>query len=434
MKQICYILLIGLGLGLTAPVTADPLTIEITQGVEEALPIAIVPFAVEGARKPPEDIAQIITADLQRTGRFKPFPVKDMLSQPTQPSDIKFQNWRVLGVENLVIGNVRYLGADRYEVNFWLYDVYKAKQLPSFRVPGTETTLRATAHKISDVIYQQLLDEPGAFSTSIAYVTAKMKNGERYYSLWMADADGANSQSLLNSRQPVMSPAWAPDGKRIAYASLEQGGKQKIFVQDWASGRREEIKASRPGLMGAPAWSPDGKKLALTITYNGNAEIYVLDLGSNKLTQLTHHWAIDTEATWMPDGKSIIFTSDRGGRPQLYQMPSTGGAVKRLTFEGQENARASVSPDGKMVAMVHRIDGNYKIAVMELATGHLSVLTPDGVLDESPSFAPNGSMIIYATTKGNRATLAFVSADGRIRQKVTYQDDVREPAWSPINK
>jgi TolB protein len=343
--------MLGLALGLVTPVMADPLTIEITQGVEEALPIAIVPFATEGTRNPPENIAKIISDDLKRTGRFKPFPIKDMLSQPTQPTDIKFQNWRVLGVENLVIGNVRYLGAERYEVNFWLYDVFKAKQLPSFRVPGSETTLRATAHKISDVIYEQLLGEPGAFSTSIAYVTAKMKNGERHYSLWMADADGANAESLLNSRQPIMSPAWAPDGKRIAYASLEQGGKQKIFVQEWASGRRQEIKVPRPGLMGAPAWSRDGKKLAFTITYNGNAEIYVLDLVSNKLRQLTHHWAIDTEAAWMPDGKSIIFTSDRGGRPQLYKMSANGGSVKRLTFDGQENARASISPDGKMATI-----------------------------------------------------------------------------------
>ena len=434
MKQLLIIQLLIMGLGALAPAWADPLKIEITQGVEGALPIAVVPFAEVGTRHPPEDIAEIITADLARTGQFKPFPVKDMLSKPTQPSDIKFQNWRVLGVDNLVIGNVRYLGTDKYEVNFWLYDVFKAKQLPSFRVLGTETTLRATAHKISDVIYQQLLGKPGAFSTKIAYVTAKRKDGKAYYSLWMADADGANAQALLNSREPIMSPAWSPDGKRIAYASLEQGGKQQIFIQNWASGRREEVNVSLPGLMGAPAWSPDGKKLAFTITYNGNAEIYVLDLGSNRATQLTHHWAIDTEATWTPDGKSIIFTSDRGGRPQLYEMSATGGAVKRLTFDGQENARASVSPDGKMVAMVHRVDGNYKIAVMELATGNIRILTPDGVLDESPSFAPNGSMIIYATTKGNRATLAFVSADGRIRQKVTYQDDVREPAWSPINK
>lgn len=434
MKHLLTILLLSIGLGALVPAMADPLKIEITQGVEGALPIAIVPFAEEGARHPPEDIAKIISADLARTGQFKTFPVKDMLSKPTQPSDIKFQNWRVLGVNNLVIGNVRYLGTDKYEVNFWLYDVFKAKQLPSFRLPGTDSTLRATAHKISDVIYQQLLGVPGAFSTRIAYVTAKRKGGKPYYSLWMADADGANSQSLLNSRQPIMSPAWSPDGKRIAYASLEQGGRQRIFIQNWATGKRNELKVPLPGLIGAPAWSPDGKKLAFTITYNGNADIYVLDLGSNDTRQLTNHWAIDTEAAWMPDGKSIIFTSDRGGRPQLYKMSSSGGAVTRLTFDGQENARASISPDGKLVAMVHRVDGNYKIAVMELATGDITVLTPDGVLDESPSFAPNGSMIIYATTKGNRATLAFVSADGRIRQKVTYQDDVREPAWSPINK
>ena len=418
---------------------AAPLVIEITKGVEDALPIAIVPFIVEGVppaeagKRPSQEIASIIRNDLARTGRFRSFAVKDMLEKPSDPKDIKFQNWRIMGVENLVIGKVRYLGADRYDVSFWLFDVFKAKQLPSYNIPGKESSLRATAHKISDVIYEQLMGEPGAFSTSIAYVTANDRNGETHYSLWMADSDGENQQALLHSKQPVMSPAWSPDGQRIAYASLEKNGRQQIFIQQWYSGRRETLEISKPGLFGAPAWSPDGKKLAFTITYNGNAEIYVLDLGSKQPTQLTHHWAIDTEAAWTPDGKSIIFTSDRSGKPQLYQTAASGGQVQRLTFEGSENARASVSPDGRYVAMAHKDNGDF-IAVLDLKSGQLQVLPTEGQFAESPSFAPNGSMIIYATTKGNRAELAAVSVDGRITQSLTYDEDVRDPAWSPLNK
>ena len=411
---------------------AGPLTIQITQGIEDALPIAIVPFAEEG-KKPSQDIAQIISSDLARTGRFKLLAQKDMLSRPTDPKAIKFQNWRILGIENLVIGKVRFLGADRYEVSYWLYDVFKAKQLPTHRVTGKSSALRATAHKISDLIYETLLGEPGAFSTSIAYVTARMKDGKPYYSLWIADADGYNESAILHSREPIMSPAWSPDGKNIAYASLESGGRQILVVQNWFNERREVVYIPRRGLYGAPSWSPDGKKLAFTITYNGNAEIYVIDLTGKNLRQLTHHWAIDTEAVWTPDGDSIIFTSDRGGRPQLYQMPVANGRVKRITFEGRENARASISPDGRYVAMAHKNNGDH-IAIMELETGHLQVLPTEGKFAESPSFAPNGSMIIYATTIGDKAQLAAVSVDGRITQRLSSgKDDVRDPAWSPLN-
>ena len=411
---------------------AAPLTIEITQGVEDALPIAIVPFAEDG-KKPSEDIAKIISDDLARTGRFKLFPLKDMLSRPTDPKAIKFQNWRILGVESLVIGKVRFLGGDRYEVSYWLYDVFKAKQLPTHRVSGKTSALRATAHKISDLIYEALLGETGAFSTSSAYVTAKREGKTSTYSLWIADADGHNESAILHSREPIMSPAWSPDGKKIAYASLESGGRQMLVIQNWFTEKREVVYIPRRGLYGAPSWSPDGKRLAFTITYNGNAEVYVIDLTGKNLRQLTHHWAIDTEPVWMPDGESIIFTSDRGGRPQLYQIPVIGGRVKRITFEGRENARATISPDGQYVAMAHKNNGDH-IAIMELKTGHLQVLPTEGKFAESPSFAPNGSMIIYATTMWNKALLAAVSVDGRITQRLSSgKDDVRDPSWSPLN-
>jgi TolB protein len=412
---------------------AKPLTITITQGIEAAMPIAVVPFRVSGNVPPTEDIAQIVSNDLARTGQFKAFPVQDMLSKPTDPADIKYQNWRILGVESLIIGQIDNTGPDNYSISFWLQDVFKAKQMVAYKVPATAKTLRAAAHKISDIIYEQLTGVKGAFSTRIAYVTAEGDFREKQYSLWIADSDGENAQEILHSKEPIMSPSWAPDGKRIAYASLEQGGMQKIYIQNWQTTEREQLKTPLSGLHGAPSWSPTGDKIAFTITKNGNADIYTLHLKTQKMRKLTTHWAIDTEPVWTPDGKSIIFTSDRGGRPQLYIVAANGGKPRRLTFDGRENLKAAVSPDGKMIAMVH--DGGdgrgYQIATMELSTGAMQILT-DGRLDESPSFAPNGSMIIYATT-GRRGELAAVSVDGKIKQSLSYQEDVREPAWSPFN-
>ena len=443
MKKI--LLSISLLLISSQPLYAASLTIEITQGVEGALPIAIVPFGVEGGKLPPEDIAAIVSENLARSGRFDAMESKDMLAKPTNPEDIKFQNWRLMQREALVIGKIKAATKGTYEVSFWLFDVYKAKQIAAFNVLGTEKHFRALAHKISDIIYEKLTGQPGAFSTRIAYITGKSPSGNgrnKEYSLWIADADGYNPQRLLKSKEPILSTAWSPDGRKIAYVSLERDKQSRIVIQDWATGGRNVITVPiRNARQSAPAWSPDGKKLAFANHKNGNTDIYVIDLSSKKVRRLTRQLSIETEPTWTPDGKSIIFNSDRSGRPQLYKMPASGGRTSRLTFEGVENAKPSVSPDGKKLAMVHAIRNEagtleYKIAVMELGTGHLNVLT-DGRLDESPSFAPNGSMIIYATTAKwhgqERGFLAAVATDGSVKQNLATEDEVWEPAWSPFN-
>jgi TolB protein len=439
VKNRIYILTLSLCAMLFAGNARAVLNIEITQGIEGALPIAVVPFAWERGQapgaplQPPQDIAAIVSADLARTGRFDPLPIKDMLARPHADADINFANWRLLGSENLVVGTVQYLGADRYRIRFRLFDVFKGQQMEGYSLSVAGTHLRRAAHQVSDIIYQKLTGEPGAFETRVAYVTAQGPLKARRYTLWVADSDGYNAQAMLNSPEPILSPAWSPDGTRLAYSSLEDRGHQVVFIQEVASGRREKV-AAHHGINGAPAWSPDGRFLAVSMSKDGNPEIYVLDLVTKKERRLTRHWAIDTEPAWTPDGQSIIFTSDRGGGPQLYEIPARGGNAKRLTFEGGYNARASVSPDGKLVAMIHRHEGKYRVAVLDLDSGNLRVLT-DGSLDESPSFAPNGSMIIYATNSGMRGVLAAVSVDGRVRQRLSVQEgDVREPAWSPLDK
>ncbi|MGD8378200.1 MAG: Tol-Pal system beta propeller repeat protein TolB [Gammaproteobacteria bacterium] len=408
------------------------LKIEITQGVSGALPIAVVPFATQGV-SPSVNVAGVINADLGRSGRFKPFPEKDMLEKPTEAAQIDFKNWRVVGVDNLVIGRIKPGDNGGYVIEFQLFDVYRGQQLLGYSVPVSKGSLRWAAHHVSDMIYQKLTGQRGAFATRIAYVMAQ-KNGqgqEKRYSLIVADADGENPQSIVSSASPLMSPAWSPDGKRIAYVSFENKHSE-IYVQDIASGKRQMV-SGRPGINGAPAFSPDGSKLAMTLsTEPGNPDVYVMDLASRKLRQITDNPAIDTEPTWAPDGKTLLFTSDRGGGPQVYEVATDGGTPRRLTFEGSYNARPEVSDDGKLIAMVHQGRDGFHIAVMNRETEALQVLT-DGRLDESPSFAPNGSMVIYATERNGQGVLAAVSSDGRVKQRLATQEgDVREPVWSPF--
>ncbi len=423
-RTILLYLTIGAGTGQAA------LTIEITQGMEGAMPIAIIPFGWTGsAAAAPENIAAIISSDLSRSGRFAPLPDRDLVANPTTAEQVQFHNWRMLNVDNLVVGQLKETGAGGYTIQFQLFDVFRGKQLIGYSFPVSHADLRRVAHHISDLIYEKLTGEPGAFNTRIAYVTTANTGAQKSYTLLIADSDGYNAQTILRSNQPLMSPAWSADGKRIAYVSFENETAE-IYTQDVASSERRKLAAFK-GINGAPAWSPDGRRLALTLSRDGNPEIYSMDLASRALRRLTTNAAIDTEPVWSPDGRSIVFTSDRGGAPQLYRIAASGGRAERLTFEGKYNAGADFSPDGRKLAMVHGKSGAYRIAVLDLETGLLRVLT-DGQLDESPSFSPNGSMIIYATGTGNREVLAAVSVDGRFRQRLSLQaGNVREPAWSP---
>lgn len=418
------------------------LQIEITQGVDTALPIAVVPFGWQGTgAAPPLDAAAIVAADLARSGRFAPLDRKDMLQKPTTGADVKFEDWRRQGSEVLVIGRVLQPGPDQYEIQFQVFDVLRGEQLIGYRQPATAADFRRSAHRVADLIYEKLTGIRGVFSTRIAYVTvvrSAAQGGNQgpggiksTYRLVIADADGANEREMLVSPQPIMSPAWSPDGRKIAYVSFE-ARQSEIYVQDLRSGTRKRVSA-RPGVNGAPAWSPDGQKLAVSLSrQDGNLDIYTLDINTQVLTRLTSGSAIDTEPSWSLDGSQIYFTSDATGGPQVYRVAAGGGNAQRVTFEGSYNARPRVAPDGKQLAVVHNDRGNYRIAVVDLARATTQVLS-DGRLDESPSFAPNGEMLIYATREGARGVLATVSANGRIKTRIPVAEgDVREPAWSPF--
>ncbi len=431
MRQLVKLLL-GLSVLLPGVPLRAELRIEIVGGADRPVPVAIVPFGWQGNGAAPIDVAGVITQDLASTGRFAPLAENDMLQRPTAGTDVDFKDWRMVGVEAVVVGKLLQTAPGDYLIQFQLLDVLKGEQLLSYRLPSAGAGLRLSSHRVADMIYEKLTGLPGIFTTRIAYVAASQRGGRPdRYRLIVADADGANEQVMVESKEPIMSPAWSPDGRKLAYVSFENK-MAEIYVQALRSGERQKV-SSRAGVNGAPGWSPDGRMLAITLSRGeGNLDIFTLDLGSQVLTRLTDQRSIETEATWAPDGSTIYFTSDRAGGPQIYRVAPQGGAAQRVSFEGPYNARPRVSPDGKRLALVTNDRGNYRIAVLDLEHGFIQVVT-DGRQDESPGFAPNGEMLIYATRDGGRGVLATVSVDGKIRRRLpAAEGDVREPAWSPF--
>lgn len=417
--------MIWLVLLLGASAVKAELTIEITQGMDNPTSIAVVPVGWSGGALP-ESISAIVEADLRRSGQFKVIPEQDMLSVPRLGDDIYYRDWRVLGAEYLLVSHLTQNSGGGYSVDFELFDVLSQKKALKRNLSGGATNLRDMAHGISDLVYEEISGIRGAFSTKMIYVEAF---GSERFRLMLADADGARARLLLESKQPIMSPTWSPDGLSVAYVSFETG-RPAIFTQQLATAERQQLTNFR-GLNGAPAWSPDGTQLAMVLSKDGNPEIYTLDISSGVFTRRTRHFAIDTEPSWTNDGKGLVFTSDRGGKPQIYQVTLASGRIERLTFEGDYNARARIAPDGSTLVMVHRSNGVFHIATQELSSGDIRILT-ETHLDESPSIAPNGAMLMYATKHGGKGILAAVSLDAGVKFRLPSKEgDVREPSWSP---
>ncbi|HLV77528.1 MAG TPA: Tol-Pal system beta propeller repeat protein TolB [Marinobacter sp.] len=407
------------------------LLIRITEGAGSAIPVAVVPFAESGAMPPGDKVSSIVQSDLTMSGEFRTLEPSKMLSLPSKGSDVYFRDWRMLGQRYVLVGELTRNG-DRIQARYELFDVNREQRILGETAASGAGSIRSLAHHISDRVYEAITGEPGVFSTKLAYVTVTGSGDQTRYRLQVSDVDGKRAQVRLESREPILSPAWSPDGKRLAYVSFETG-KPAIYVHELSSGQRDKV-ADFSGLNSAPAWSADGRSLLMTLSREGNAEIYQMDLATRKTTRLTNHWAIDTEPAWDRTSQGIFFTSDRSGGPQIYYMERPGAEPRRITFGSRYNARPRPDNQGEYVYYVHQRDRAFHIARTHLKSGDESVITRTES-DESPSVSPNGRLLIYATSQGGTSVLTVVSADGGAAYSLPATDgDVREPAWGPITR
>lgn len=416
------------GLALVAGLSLVPMRaqaqfrVEISGVGATQIPVAIGRFREEA--RAPQPLSAIVKADLERSGLFKSLDASAAaLDEASRPA---LSDWKSKGADALLAGSVTQLADGRFDVRYQVWDVLKGQSLGGMSLVVPAGDLRQSAHRIADDIYQKLTGDRGVFATRISYVS---KVGNRH-TLLVADADGEGAQAALASPQPIISPAWAPDGRQLAYVSFE-GGKAVVVVQDVFSGKRRVV-AGFKGTNSAPAWSPDGRQIAVTLSRDGGSQLYVIGADGEGLRRLTQSYSIDTEAAWSPDGNMVYFVSDRGGAPQIYRVPAAGGSVERVTYSGSYNVSPVISPDGKWMAYIGMADGGYRVHLMDLSTRSVKVIT-DTRDDESPSFAPNSKQIIYATRAQGRDVLMTTTLDGRIKARLaTPQADVREPVWGPF--
>ena len=414
MKKILFILAFS-------NILTSELILEITQGTEDPYRVAILKF--EGDQKVSNDIDKIIRNNLKRSGEFNLFANEDLLSLPTNETEVIFNDFKILNIDYLVIGKIVKDGIS-ISVVYDIFDINKGKKIRTSTVYGIPNKNRQLGHYVSDGIYEEITGMKGISSTKILYVTEN-KN----FNLMVADADGSNEQILLKSNDPIISPAWSPDSKKVAYVSFETG-MAKVYIQDIATGERE-LAIENSSQISSPSWSPDGKFLSLTMYQDGNAEIYILNLKNRNLTRLTNHFSIDTESSWSPKGSKIMFTSGRSGSPQLYEIDLRrfNAKPKRITFDGNYNAKGSYLPNNEGFIFVHRENKNFQIAIKYFNENFIRPLT-NAQLDESPSISPNGNVIVYAIKDDGMSLLAGVTLSGAKFRLPAKMGFVREPAWS----
>ena len=408
-------------------------TITIIRGYDDPFQISVVPFLWQSDGAAPSEMHDIISANLERTGQFEALPPSEMLGWPARAEGLVFRDWRLLNQDYVVIGRAERISQGQFEVTFELYDPFSERRLVGRVLTGESHQWRQIAHRISDIIYEEITGVRGVFSTQIAYVAIEQLAETRRHSLFVADADGENERILVSSPRPLMSPAWSPDGRQLAYVAFAPDASSEVHVVDLQSGQSRILIQRQGAINSAPAFSPDGRRLAYTSSRDGAANIYVLDLRTGRSQQVTRHWAIDTEPDWI-DNQNLVFTSGRSGRPQIYRIRIGDDQAERLTFEGRYNARPRVSANGDRLVMVHNDGSGFHIATMDIQSRLMMVLT-SSPQDEAPSLAPNDSMVVYSSMHDGRSRLAWVSIDGMVESVMPSRfGNVREPAWSPFTR
>jgi TolB protein len=417
-----------LALCFSSLINAEEIEFRIIGNNTSAIPIAILPFVNNTQTT---NLSKVVSNDLMLSGQFRTLEKEQLIEQPKHANQIKYSTWKLLGADYLTIGSIQATAPGRYELSIKLFSVIEEKQLLSLTLPVLEGDLRSGGHYIADKIYEEITGIKGIFSTKIAYVTASKITDGIEYQLLVADADGKNSQALVTSKQPLLSPKWSPRGNKLVYVSFEKGNSA-IYIQDLSTGGRE-LMSSYKGINSGPSFSPDGKQLALTLSKSGNAEIYIMDIYTKKIQQVTNSWSIDTGANWSPDGKSLVFTSDRGGKPNLYKVDLATMDAERLTFEGDYNAGGSYSPNGEYISFVQGNKNDYRIALRHNKSETVQQIS-SGALDETPTFAPNNNMVLYATkNKKGQGILISTSLDGATKNElIVSSGHIREPSWSPV--
>lgn len=430
MLKFSYRFLISCFILFYAAFSIADIKIIITDGVNTAKPIAVVPFKWTGNGAPPQAIENIIASDLRNSGKFNPIESRKMPQLPDTATAVTPKAWSALGIDSVIVGNVQIDDAGNYLISYQLVDTVNnpGQVLAQNQYVIEKRWLRYAAHAASDEIFETLTGIKGAFKTRIAYVV-KMNRGSNNYELRVSDYDGHNQITIHRSSQPLMSPNWSPDGKKLAYVTFDEG-KSALVIKTLETGEIDKI-ADFPQHNGAPSFSPDGKKLAMVLSKDGNLNLYVMDLSNKKIKRLTFGRSNNTEPSWMPDSKTIVYTSDQTGRPQLYSITIDNGIPQRLTWDGVQNQNARVSNDGSFIAMIATDNGEQHVTKMDLTTNSYQKLT-DTFLDETPSISPNGTMIIYSSTQGLGTILNIVSSDGNFKAKLPATDgQARFPAWSP---